>query len=101
MDLSPAPTAEHDTRPLDRSVIPRANSRTASPGRHQGGHRAPEVTSVARDLMAGASSWFAASRVPDREPALGEVDLHAVRAVDQRAADVGGRLAHQVGEELL
>lgn len=37
----------------------------------------------------------------DREPALGEVDLHVVRTTVQGAADVGGRLANEVGEECL
>ena len=37
----------------------------------------------------------------DGEPALGEVDLHAVRAAVQGAADVGGRLVHQVCQERL
>ena len=37
----------------------------------------------------------------DREPALGEVDLHAVRALPQAGANFGLVLAQQIGDELL
>src|SRR5215472_2763801 len=36
-----------------RTVVPWANSRAASPGLDQGGHRLPEAAGMARDLIAG------------------------------------------------
>jgi hypothetical protein len=51
-----------------RTVTPRANSRAASLGRDQGGHRATEAAGRTGDVMAGVPSFSAVAGAVSSPP---------------------------------